>query len=169
MGSKAVPFKRRLAQLLRRWPWTVDLAWPLWRLTNARFSVGVVGVVFDQKGRLLLVEHVFHPRAPWGLPGGWVGRHETPVACLRRELQEETRLEIQVGPLLLLRPGGGVHAHLDVAYLCAPRGAVGRLSGELLAYRWFAPDDLPPVPLFHRAAIEEAVRRRNGSTSRATE
>ena len=42
------------------------------------------------QGQVLLVEHVFHPYAPWGLPGGWIDRNESPSqTAVIRELQEE--------------------------------------------------------------------------------
>lgn len=45
-------------------------------------------------------ERGFHT-GRWGLPGGGVEHGETPAAATRREVREETGLEVTVGPLLL--------------------------------------------------------------------
>ena len=49
-------------------------------LTVPQQRIGVGVVVLDEIGRVLLLRHVFHPFAPWGVPGGWLHRHEDPAA-----------------------------------------------------------------------------------------
>ena len=73
-----------------------------------RQHVGVVGVLFNQMGQVLLAEHVFRPLFPWGLPGGWIGRGEDPAKALEREFEEELGLQVMVKQLLLCEPQGGV-------------------------------------------------------------
>ncbi|MBZ0287924.1 MAG: NUDIX hydrolase, partial [Anaerolineae bacterium] len=82
-------FWRGVAMTIRRAPWLAITARALWRIRQARFSAGVVGVVFNDAGDVLLVEHVFHPYTPWGLPGGWVDHREDPARTLEREMREE--------------------------------------------------------------------------------
>jgi ADP-ribose pyrophosphatase YjhB (NUDIX family) len=115
-----------------------------------------VGVVLDDAGRVLVVEHVFHPRTPWGLPGGWLESGESPSVGLTREIAEETGLEVEVlRPLLvdIARYGG---RHLDIAYLCAARGDVSalKLSREILDYNWVQPGAAPRMVDFHQAAMD---------------
>ena len=50
-------------------------------------SVGVLGIVLDDQGRVLLVEQTY--RSGWYLPGGGVRRKEPLDEALRRELREE--------------------------------------------------------------------------------
>lgn len=149
---------RRLAGFLRRNPWLVVGARGVWRLTRPRFTAGVVGVVFNDANQVLLVEHVFHPYVPWGLPGGWVERNEHPALGVSRELQEELSLQVTVGPIVAMDYVG--NAHLDLAYLCVAHGPVGKLSYELLQYGWFDPNDLPHTHTFHRTAIAQALELR---------
>lgn len=149
------PFWRSVASLVRRVPWLIYLARAIWRVRQARFTAGVVGVIFDTSGQVLLVEHVFHPHHPWGLPGGWVDRYEDPADALRREMGEELGLEIEVGPVLLVKVDFG--NHIDLAYLCYTSGAIGSLSSELLGYRWVQPAELPRLYSFHQRAIEQAL------------
>jgi 8-oxo-dGTP diphosphatase len=146
---------RSVARLLQRFPWIMAVLRSLFRLTQARFTAGVVGIVTDEQGRVLLVEHVFHPYCPWGLPGGWVDRREDPAHAIRRELQEELGLVVEVGKLIHMdmnEPG-----HLDFAYACHSQGQVQALSFELLGYQWYSVDELPRLQKFHYRAITQMV------------
>jgi len=146
---------RHLAMVLRKVPWTVSLARGVWRLRQPKFSAGVVGVIFNAQGQVLLVEHVFHPYAPWGLPGGWVDRNEGPAETIQRELHEELHLTASVGPILMAEVGYG--NHLDLAYLCYADGPIGELSSELLACDWYDVGRLPKLQPFHHRAIGQAL------------
>jgi len=148
-------FWRGVATTIRRAPWLATTARFFWRIRQARFTAGVAGVVLNESGDVLLVEHVFHPYLPWGLPGGWVDRREDPAQALQREMQEELQLNVEVGPVLILKVDYG--NHIDVAYLCRPSGTIGKLSNELLGYRWVNPADLPELHSFHKRAIRRAL------------
>jgi ADP-ribose pyrophosphatase YjhB (NUDIX family) len=154
MGENTI--RRKIATLMRRAPWLANIARTLWRIHQPRFTAGVVGVILNPSGQILLVEHVFHPHHPWGLPGGWIDRHEGPAETILRELKEELELEVEVGPLLLAQVDFG--NHLDFAYLCHLKGDIGQLSSELLAYRWIDPSDLPRLHAFHYQAIQQALQ-----------
>jgi ADP-ribose pyrophosphatase YjhB (NUDIX family) len=135
--------KRSLARTLHRFPVLYTVLLRLVRATAARFTVGAVGVVFNSRGEVLVAEHVFRDRSPWGLPGGWVRRHEEPRDALRPELQEEMGLEVRVGPPLLVELGE-MPDHLETGFLCQAKGEMQQLSFELFSARWVAPDSLPP-------------------------
>lgn len=146
---------QRVATLVRRMPWIVVVGRFFWRLGRPKFSAGVVGVIFDAEGRVLLVEHVFHPYNPWGLPGGWVEWREHPAQTIRRELEEELGLIVEVGPVLLVEVQQSEN-HLDLAYLCYAQGIVTRLSNELLSHTWCNPAEVPKMYPFHLRAITQA-------------
>lgn len=150
--------KRRIAAVIRKFPFVMTIAHTLWRQTRPRFSVGAVGVVFNSEGHLLLVEHVFHPYHPWGLPGGWVDRGEAPKDAVRRELREELELEVEV--VAVVSTELSFKRHLDVAYLCYPLNNVGQLCNELSGYQWTALNQLPVMHHFHLLAIQQAVEVR---------
>jgi 8-oxo-dGTP pyrophosphatase MutT (NUDIX family) len=143
-------FWRNLANLLRRMPWIVQIGRFFWGFSRARFSAGVIGLVRDDSGHILLVEHVFHPHTPWGLPGGWIDDQEDPAEALRREFMEELELEIDTERVLSVV---GESNHIDIAFLCSTKGQIGKLSNELLSYRWFDVQDLPRLQKFHYRAI----------------
>ena len=149
-------FWRKVATFIRRAPWVANAARMIWRIPQAKFTAGVVGVVFNDLNQVLLVEHVFHPYHPWGLPGGWVDRREDPSLTIQREMMEELELQVEVGSLLLARMDDS--NHLDLAYRChMMNGSIGNLSNELLEYRWVSLADLPCLHNFHYQAIHQAL------------
>lgn len=151
--------KRSTAALLKRFPWVNKVGYRLWRIKQPWVTIGAVGVVFNDKNQVLVVEHVFHPKFPWGLPGGWMNRNENPDVTVRREILEETNLRVDVLKPLLIEQTLLVRRHLDMAYLCyAPPGAdIIRLSSELMDYQWVEPSQIMPLVLFHRRAVKAAT------------
>ncbi len=149
--------KQTIASLMRRIPWLYPFIFWLLNIFSPRYAIGVAGVVLNPEGKILLLEHVFRYRYPWGLPGGWVGRRERPQDALRRELQEEVGLTVRVERPLLVEVDGPPH-HLETCFLCHATGEVGALCIEILAARWVdpvaPPDGLRPLD---REMIERAL------------
>jgi ADP-ribose pyrophosphatase YjhB (NUDIX family) len=95
-------------------------------------KVGVSGAVFDDEGKLLLVNRV--QDETWCLPGGWADVGLTPEQSCAKEVIEETGIEVNVGPLIRIRsrmPGdfGSPHTSFHLLYLCTKTG--GQLAGSI--------------------------------------
>lgn len=146
--------RRHLATLIRRIPKLMLIPYYTYRFFQPKYSVGVVGVIMNENHEILIVEHVFHPRLPWGLPGGWINFNEDPAEAVSREIREELSLHVEVKQLLLVTRTQ--FNHLDMAYLCLPDGKIGKISYELLDYRWCKRADLPRLHKFHAQAVEKA-------------
>jgi 8-oxo-dGTP diphosphatase len=103
------------------------------------YSVSVAGVLVNDEGSVLLVRRRENGR--WEPPGGILERGETIEEGLRREVHEETGLEVEPGPLT------GVYQNLrnDVialAFRCTPTGGELTVNDEASAFRWAAPAEL---------------------------
>jgi len=131
--------------------------WRLLWLTQARFMVGVCGVVVDERGHVLLLRHRFWPAGSWGLPGGYARGGERLEDALARELREETALGVE--GLRLLRVTSGYRMRVEVAFAGRLAGGPARLDArEVLAAELFPPDALPEGILrAHRELIAEAL------------
>ncbi|MCU0465509.1 MAG: NUDIX domain-containing protein [Anaerolineae bacterium] len=147
-------FPKRLSRFLRRYPWLIRLAYPLHVARQPRFTVGVVGVVFNAQREVLLVEHVYHPEIPWGLPGGGINYREDPALGLAREFREELGLAVRVVQPLYVEYT--YWQHVDLAFLCRAEGEIAKLSGELTDARWFKRDALPIITRFQFRALNKA-------------
>lgn len=100
--------------------------------------------------RVLLIERASEPfKGYWGLPGGAVELGETVAEALRREVAEETGLQIELEQLLGYKdaisrdPDGQVRYHYVVFYYLA-RPAGGRLqpASDAAGARWVDPRTL---------------------------
>lgn len=119
------------------------------------------GAFILRNGYLLLIQRLRAPEAGcWGLPGGRVEPFEGLTEAVRREIREETGLEITLGPLLCIveqsEPVAGQHWVSPVYQAYAPEGGEARLMEphKHAALGWYALDALPS-PLTR--ATEEAV------------
>jgi ADP-ribose pyrophosphatase YjhB (NUDIX family) len=84
-----------------------DLVGKIWRKTpefirvrlirgsQTTFTVSVGAVVVNPRGEVLLLDHVIRPGSGWGVPGGFIDAGEQPAEAVRREIMEETGLEIR--------------------------------------------------------------------------
>ncbi len=111
------------------------------RLTQPTFTVSVAGIITDDEGRVLLLNHLLRPRSGWGLPGGFINFGEQPAKAFRREVMEETGLEIFEIELLSART---FKRHVEILFTARSSGTAKVLSREIIELEWFAPDGVPP-------------------------
>jgi mutator protein MutT len=105
--------------------------------------VGVGAVVID-RGRVLLVKRANEPlKGEWSLPGGAVDVGETLQDAVRREIREETCLEVEVGPIvdvldrIRYDPDGRVEFHyVLVDFVCRPSGGTLQCASDAADALW---------------------------------
>ena len=132
--------------------------------------VGVGGVVFDLRGRVLLIRRGSEPlKGFWSIPGGILDLGETMTAGVRREVLEETGLIVRPEKLVGLfpRPAGeanGPHGTVSILYLCVVEGGPLACSPEGLELRYW---DMEEVPEWyaHHERLARAARDAIGDTS----
>jgi ADP-ribose pyrophosphatase YjhB (NUDIX family) len=115
--------------------------------------VGVGGVVID-RDRVLLIRRGCEPlKGEWSLPGGLLELGEELTAGVRRELLEETGLEVEPLEIILpfdriVREGSRVKYHyVIVDYLCRRKRGRLRPASDVVDARWVRRKDLPQYHL----------------------
>jgi len=102
---------------------------------SLRFRPSAYALIFDEQNRLLVVRAQAFDTL-WNLPGGGANRGETLVEALRREVREETGLEIEVGPLIAahdlfrIMPTGGAVQSQPHYYLARANGGEFHSQGN---------------------------------------
>lgn len=122
----------------------------------------------DQDLKVLLIQRAREPFAGcWALPGGFVEMNETIDAAARRELQEETGL--QIGFLEQLYTFGTVDRDprervVTVAYyaLVSLHDYTLQAASDARFARWFPLPSLPTLAFDHRHILEMAETRLRG-------
>ncbi|GAB2472089.1 NUDIX domain-containing protein [Streptosporangium sandarakinum] len=119
------------------------IQWRVLWIFQAKFMVGVTGIVRDEEGRVLLLRHRMWPEGrQWGLPTGYAIKGERFEETVVREVREETGLQVRVGDLAYLK--SGYRLRVEVAYEAALIGGTLKIdSFEILEAKWFTPGDLP--------------------------
>jgi 8-oxo-dGTP diphosphatase len=110
--------------------------------------VGVGGVIV-RDGRALIVKRAHEPRkGEWSLPGGLVELGETLVEAAKREIREETGLEVEVGEVIEVfdrvhHLDGRVRYHFVIVdYLCRPTGGTLQAGDDAEDVAWVSDEEV---------------------------
>ncbi|HAB15688.1 MAG TPA: NUDIX hydrolase [Verrucomicrobiales bacterium] len=138
-----------------------------------RYPIPTVGaLVFNDAGQFLLVRTNKWSNL-WGIPGGKIEWGETSEAALRRELREETGLEVTKLEFVLAQdaiqpPEFYKDAHFILLNFtcCAPGFQIVRLNAEAQEFRWLTDVEARQLPLnTPTKVLLEAVRHRSHGQS----
>ena len=104
-----------------------------------KHSVSVAGVVVRDDGRILVIQR--RDNQQWEPPGGVLELDETFEAGVRREVLEETGVEVEVQQLT------GVYKNMirgvvALVFLCRPRGVAVQNSQEAQRVLWLNFEEL---------------------------
>ena len=118
------------------------LRWRLVRFTQKKFTVSVVGIITNDEQEVLILDHYFRLAYSWGLPGGFLEMSEPPEKGIRREIREETDLELEDVSLMRVRNTG---RHIEIVFRAKGIGEAKVSSNEIREVGWFDMDSLPKM------------------------
>ncbi len=107
--------------------------------TTPRHSVSVAAVITDEHGRALLIQRRDNER--WEPPGGVLELGESIHDGLRREIREETGLDVEPDALT------GVYKNMTrgivaLVFRCTATGGELTVNEEVTAFRWATPAEV---------------------------
>ena len=115
-------------------------------------SLGVSAIIFDQDERVLLIRRGKPPAAGfWHVPGGKLEAGESLVEGVRREVKEETGLDVNIGPIMAVverRQEGFHYVIVDfLARLANPDQTDLLAADDADAAAWVAENELDKFPI----------------------
>src|SRR3989338_10388696 len=127
--------------------------------TKTQFIIGAFGIIFDEQKRILLVHRRDYDL--WNLPGGELEDFESPTNAVKREVKEETGLEVEISRLLGVYNKENKNS-ITFTFLCKVVGGKITLNDEAERIEYFEIDKLPEntVPK-HVERIKDALLDQN--------
>jgi ADP-ribose pyrophosphatase YjhB (NUDIX family) len=116
----------------------------------AHSSPAVSAFVTDSRGRILLGRRAHEPDAGlWDALGGFLEEGEHPVDGLRREVLEETGLEVEPGRFVgafmdTYGHDDGAVPVLNLVWEVTVSGGEAQAADDVSELRWFDAEELPP-------------------------
>lgn len=118
-----------------------------------RHSVSVSGIVIDAEDRVLVIRRA--DNGHWEAPGGVLELDETFEDGVRREVAEETGVQVRIDRLT------GVYKNLSrgivaLVFRCSPEKGSGHPTDEACEVRWMTRDEIREamVPAFAIRALD---------------
>jgi ADP-ribose pyrophosphatase YjhB (NUDIX family) len=124
-----------------------------------------VGAVIVRDGRALVVRRGHEPRkGEWSLPGGSLELGESLEDAVRREMKEETGLDVEVGAILEVfdrihrDADGRIRYHFVIVdYVCTAAAGDAVAGSDAEAVAWITADDIEAYGINVHAA--RVIRR----------
>lgn len=119
-------------------------------------------IILIREGKVLLIKRATDPfKGQWALPGGRVDKGETEGKCARREMKEETGLDVAVISRtgLYSNAGWDPPGKVSAAFLVREVGGEMKAGSDASEVAWFPLDSLPQLCANHGKILADAVRK----------
>lgn len=124
------------------------------RMTQPKFTISAAAVILNDRSEVLLLNHVLRPYSGWGLPGGFIEHGEQPDDAIRREIREETGLELNDLQMFRVRVAG---PHVEMLFAAKSSGEAVVMSREIVSLGWFTMETIPADFSRHQREIIRKV------------
>ncbi|MEP6903398.1 MAG: NUDIX hydrolase [Actinomycetota bacterium] len=126
------------------------------RATQKKFTASVGAIITNADEKVLLLEHLLRPASGWGIPGGFINQGEQPEAAVRRELREETGIELENLMMLRVRT---TNLHIEILFRATSSGKAEVKSREIKSLGWFEIDKMPvEMSSVQKSIVEKFLR-----------
>lgn len=114
-----------------------------------------VGAIIMNRNKMLIVKRANEPaKGLWSVPGGVVELGEQLHEALKREVKEETGLEVDIERLvdavdnIVFNEEGRIQYHYVLLdYLCRPRGGALKAADDVHDIQWVPLEALQSLPI----------------------
>lgn len=114
-----------------------------------------VGAIIMNRNKMLIVKRTNEPaKGLWSVPGGVVELGEQLHEALKREVKEETGLEVDIERLvaavdnIVFDEEGRIQYHYVLLdYLCRPRGGALKAADDVHDIQWVSLEALQSLPI----------------------
>lgn len=125
--------------------------------------VGVAGIVVNEQGQILLVQRADNVDygGLWCIPCGYVEYDEDVRAALRREMKEETNLDVMVGKIFAAHSNfhNPKQHTVGIWFECLITGGDLLAGDDAQAVGWFALEDVPELAFPTDRLVLEEMRK----------
>lgn len=127
------------------------------RFANRGVSIDSVIV---KGNKVLLIQRGVEPhKGFWGIPGGYVGWDESAEDTVKREVKEETNLDVTEVKLVGVYSSPSRHPKqvINIVYLVQVKNGGLKHGDDALDAKWVSFDELPEkMALDHKQSIQDA-------------
>ena len=138
-------------------------------IMNKCITVAVGAFIFNKKGEVLLIRREHDPyKGYWTIPGGRVNYGETLEDALKREMMEETGLEIEIIDLVCAislitkdETGNIKNHYVLIDYIVLAKDDKLKIAPDIPEADWYPLDQLPRLhmPNFTCEVFETVEKR----------
>ena len=113
-------------------------------------KIDIRGILLDENNKVLMVEEKLDP-GKWSIPGGWADIGFTPSEVIKKEMKEETGLDVEVVRVLAIydkkchpHPQEAFYTY-KIVFLCKKIGGELKNTFDIDDVRFFDINNLPPL------------------------
>ena len=152
---KLIP-RKFLILLYKKLPLSLNFKKKIIYRANKKFLVAVLGIIINDDGKILLLNHTYRKAEPWGIPSGYI-EWESPEEGLKREIFEETNFIVDLDKIIHTEYGKSP-PRINIYFSGRIKSGIFKSCEEISDYNFADIKDLPDyMPDYQKELIKRAV------------